>query len=135
MNITYNKLIIFTTKPFPILHNIDEWNVQKALNIVRKVKDSYAFMFQEKEKRIDKQSGSYTVNTKTTKQSGVYYFDAYLETIDDIKSRIKQNEKHYEHHDVDQMILQKMEQNKWTQIVRGIKLNWVRAFVEGDVLL
>ena len=130
----YSVIIIFRIYPVEVLKKIEDWNIIKGFKIAKSITGSYSFRFQKRCKEIENQPYR-TVTIKILEQSGMYYFDGYIETIEDIQARMHIDKSKEE----DELLLKTMKNNNWSKIVRSIatesKYSWFAPFCHGDILL
>jgi hypothetical protein len=132
----YDKLYILRYSiPNYVLQDIDDWNVQDALELAKLIDDSYAFRFQRRGLEEERLPGRYNVKASIIKESGTYYWGGYIETVDDIRARIELN--HEKKTEKDHTLLRMLEKGKHTTIIRSIDTDkWSCVFnEETDVLL
>jgi hypothetical protein len=79
----YDKLYILTTcVPNHIVVDIDDWDIDTALILIKslRINNAYAFRFQRRMLDEERTPGAYNIKVKTIKDSGTYYLGGYLET-------------------------------------------------------
>jgi hypothetical protein len=132
----YDKLYILRHGiPDHKLVNIDDWDIQIALAMISKIEGAYAFRFQRRLWEETKTNGRLDITAKIIKESGTYYVNGFIETLDDIRARIELNRDERRTQD-DAVLLKKMEQRGSKAIVKGINNNWCCFFdEESDFLL
>ncbi len=132
----YDKIYVLRIGvPNYSLKEISDWDVDEALSILANIEDAYAFRFQRRGWEEERLPGQYNIKASIIKESGTYYLDAYTETLDDVRARIDLN------HDKDRSakdkaLVQLMETNGQTTIVKSINDKWSSFFnEETDVIL
>ena len=127
----YDKLYILKKGiPNYVLQNIDDWNVDEAVSIVKSVEGAYAFRFQQRSLEEERVNGEYNIKVSIIKESGTYYLDGYTETIDDIKARIALNNE--KKTDSDRLLVKRLEEGGYTTIIRSIQSGvWSCVFHDG----
>src|SRR5436190_2306214 len=105
---------------------IESWDVEKAKQMARSVKERYgatpfAFVFTTRSRSDDE------LDSKVTKRSGRYYLGGKIETIEDVRKR---------NDPAEHILLSNMECNKWHRIIVNTN-SWkiVQPLQADDVVL
>ena len=130
--ITHNKIKVYRIKPYPVYLHIETWDIKQACEDLKNVNGAYGFRFEEWELSKAYYPGGCTVEPNLIRKSGVYYIDAFTETVEDIKAKLKINPNPHEEN-----ILGRMEMNGWKIVVRNIHADkiWYEPFFEEDEIL
>jgi hypothetical protein len=132
----YDKLYILRNGvPNYCLVDIDGWDVDAAKAIIANYDNVYGFRFQRRLWVEEREPGRYNVTARIMKESGTYYVNGFIETLDDLRAHIELDRKERRTQD-DKVLLQKMESHGYKAVVKGIKHNWCCFFnEETDILL
>lgn len=118
MNTQYYTIVRFTPlQGFTEKHKFDYGfrGFHQAITLVD-LKDYKYFWFEDRKCIIEKEKGGIiTVQPVLEKQSCTYFIDAYVETREDVAVN-------------NAALAQKMGQNGWTHIARGVKNYWTEIF-------
>lgn len=105
----YDKLYILRFGiPNYVLVPIDGWNIEEAQNILKKYDGAYGFRFQRRLRAEDRSDGRLDIIARIMNESGTYYVNGFIETLDDIKARIELN-RHERRIQDDRALLQRLE--------------------------
>jgi len=106
--------------------SIDSWDVDKAVEMSRKIKERYGatpygFQFATRERKDDE------LDSKEIKRSGTYYLGGEVFTLEQIKSRNDPN---------DRILISNMECNGWDKVVVNTN-SWkiTQPLTENDTVL
>lgn len=105
---------------------IDDWNVDKAVAMARKVKERYGatpygFRFSTRER------GPNDLDSKETKRSPFYWLGGTVETLADVKARATEK---------DSILISNMECNGWRKIITNTNsYRWTQPLGKTDVVL
>ena len=100
---------------------VEDWDVQKATNLVD-LKLYKCFWFENIESDIEEEPRKFTVQKTVIKRSGVYFIDAFVETVEDI--RVK-----------DKDLADNLESRGIKEIAYGISQNWSEEFTDKDSIV
>ena len=91
-------------------------DVLKAISLVDLTQYKY-FLFEDKEKVINKQDGIISVVSKDLGKSGKHFIDCYIETYEDVAVNNK-------------LLANKMKEFGWKGIAKGVHNYWTEVFDE-----
>jgi len=134
----YKKVKVFRRKLIPLSLRVDFWDIQLAHEYVKKINKAgntnyaYGFKFEVWRSIITDNNGEHTVTSELMEASPIYYVDAFVETQEDIRARLRLSKNRDE---VDLGLLKIMEEHQWMKIVRGIKFNWVKPLEDNEIVL
>lgn len=133
----YDKLYILRLGiPNYRLVPIDGWDVEEAKNILKKYDDAYGFRFQRRMWAEDRSDGRLDIIARIMNESGTYYINGFIETLDDIRARIELNRDVRRTQD-DMALLQRLESRGAKAIYRHLTNDKICCIFneETDVLL
>ena len=102
---------------------IDDWDVFKAIEMAKDIIERYhakpyGFKFFTRERNDDE------LDSKVTQQSGTYYINGVIETLEDIKAKGDPNNR---------ILISNMENNGWNKVVTTHSpYKWTQPFGEND---
>lgn len=105
---------------------IDSWNIDKAVEMSREVKQRYdaipyGFCFTTRERKYDE------LDSKEIKRSGTYFLGGKILTIEDLRARNDPKDK---------ILISNMECNHWNRIIENNNSwKWVQPLRDGDVIV
>ncbi len=105
---------------------IDEWDVQAATEMARKIKERYratpyGFCFTTRERKEEE------LDSQEIKRSGMYYLGGKILTVEDLKARNDPKET---------ILISNMECNQWEKIVENCNSwKWVQPLRKDDTVL
>lgn len=114
-----------TTKP------IESWDVEKAMEMARRIEERhgatpYGFMFETRSR------GEKDLDSRTTKTSGIYYLGGVVETLAEVKARVKREGTEKEN----RILISNMEGNRWKRIITNTNsYRFTTQFGEQDTLV
>lgn len=103
--------------------SIDSWDVDKAIELSKKVVERYgakpyAFYFSTKSR------GENDLDSKVTAESGCYFINGVIETLEQVETRNDPN---------DRILISNMRSNGWDKIVvTNNSYRWVQPFNEKE---
>ena len=124
----YNIVKLFPNNyTYPKTRRVDDWNTTKVSKIIDLSNFAYLW-FEKKYKEKTEDKISITIKKITKEQSGFYYINAYVETLEDLLHNNSRK---------DYKIIETMENMKWNSVVRSVnpENKWIYHFKEEDKLI